>query len=360
MRKLLVLAVAGLIVATLYLLRGDIAVRLFAAGATSALGDDVLAGLPDGLHVALCGAGGPLADPERAGPCVAVVAGRRLFVVDAGSGGARNLARMGYPAGRIDTVLLTHYHSDHIDGLGELALQRWVQGNHTGPLPVIGPDQRGQGGVAEVVAGFNRAYAQDAAYRNAHHGDTVAPLSGRGMVANGFVLPGPGELRVVHDADGVTVEMLAVDHAPVHPAAGYRFTYKGRTVLISGDTSRSDNLTDFASGVDLLVHDALAPQLVAILNQAATDAGAAGLARITADIPDYHASPLQAAGIAREAGVGHLLLYHVVPPPRLPGLEAAFLDGVEEVFPAHTLGRDGTAFSLPAGSREIILTSRGL
>ena len=84
--------------------------------------------LTDGLHLALCGAGGPMPAPKASGPCVVVVAGKELFIVDAGTDGPRNILRMGYQLGDIDAVFLTHFHSDHIDGLGELGTLRWAAG----------------------------------------------------------------------------------------------------------------------------------------------------------------------------------------------------------------------------------------
>jgi ribonuclease Z len=99
----------------------------------------LLASLPDGLHAGLCGSGSPLPDPTRAGPCVFVIAGKRVYVVDAGEGSPRKLALMGLSPGLIDTILLTHFHSDHIGGLGEMMLQRWASASHTDPVAVIGP-----------------------------------------------------------------------------------------------------------------------------------------------------------------------------------------------------------------------------
>ena len=165
---------------------------------------------------------------------------------------------------------------------------------------------------------------------------------------------------MVFEGAGLTVEMIAVDHLPVSPAVGYKFSYKGRTALISGDTDKSANLEKFAQGIDLLVHEALAPNIVGLMNKVASEQGLASMAKITADIIDYHASPVEAAETARDAGVGHLLYYHVVPPLILPGMEAAWLEGVDAVFSDYTLGADGTAFSLPAGSDEIRMTSTGL
>ena len=355
MKKIVIVVVLAAIGLLVYSQRATLVERIFERGMASRLGADVTADFPDGLHLALCGAGGPLPAPKASGPCVAIVAGRDLFVVDAGTDGLRNLGRMGYPAGSIDALFLTHFHSDHIDGLGEFATIRWVGAANTEPLPVYGPE-----GVEAVVDGFNAAYAQDVEYRHEHHGDTVAPTSGAGMRAMPFEEPADGKLVTIYQNGDLTVEALKVDHEPVNPAVGYLFRYKGRSILVSGDTAQSDNITRFAKDVDLLVHEALAPNLVGIMNAAAEKMGNAILAKVTIDIPDYHASPVEAAETARDAGVGHLLYYHIVPPLVIPGQEAVWLNGAEDVFPDYTVGQDGTAFSLPAGSKEIIQTSTGL
>lgn len=322
--------------------------RLFERGMAAQFDDE----LEDGLHVLLCGAGGPLAHPDRSGPCVAVQAGKQLLVFDAGTNGARNLFRLRVNTGTINALFLTHFHSDHIDGLGEMAMTRWVQLANTSPLPVIGPE-----GVARVVDGFNQAYTQDSIYRQAHHGDAVAPLSGTGMQSVESPVPGIGDKVTVYAKGDVSVEMFAVDHSPVSPAVGYLVTYKDRRVLISGDTTVSENVIQFSRGVDLLVHEALSAKLVGMMHDAALVNGNAILAKITTDIPDYHTTPVEAAQIARDAGVGHLLFYHVVPAMPLPGMEDVFLQGVGEVFEPHTLGEDGTLISMPTGSDITVVQS---
>ncbi len=344
-----------LISALVYSQRTVIVERIMAKGLEKRMATNAVASLEDGLHLALCGAGGPMPAPKASGPCVAVVAGQRLFVVDAGTDGVRNLGRMGYPSGRIEAVFLTHFHSDHIDGLGELAMIRWISAANTAPLPVYGPD-----GVQSVVEGLNTTYTLDAEYRNIHHGDSVAPLSGTGMVAKPFPQPALGELQTLIDNGDLKIEALAVDHSPIKPAVGYRFTYKGRSLLISGDTVKLPNVEKFAQGVDLLVHEALAPNLLIMMSEAASKAGNQVMAKVTHDVLNYHTSPVEAAEIARDAGVGHLLYYHIVPPLVFPGQEILFLNGAEKIYSDYTIGVDGTAFSLPAGSNEIIQTSSGL
>ena len=356
MKKTLLIALAIIAIGLLaYSQRATIATRVMEKGLEARMGANMIDTLEDGLHLALCGAGGPMPAPKASGPCVVVVAGKQMFVVDAGTDGLRNISRMGYQPADIEAVFLTHFHSDHIDGLGETATIRWASGAHTSPLPVHGPE-----GVQQVVDGFNTAYGFDADYRHAHHGDTVAPLSGAGMVAKSFTKPGAGELVTLYSTGDLTVEALAVDHSPVEPAVGYRFTYKDRSLLITGDTVKLANIEKFASGVDLLVHEALAPNLVGMMHEAGAKTGNQVMAKITADIPDYHASPVEAAETARDAGVGHLLYYHIVPPLVFPGQDILYLNGAGDIFPNYTIGQDGVSFSLPAGSDEIILTREGL
>jgi ribonuclease Z len=345
-----------------YMWRGEIALAVMKRTVAAALSADPVADLPDGLHVGLCGAGSPLPDALRSGPCVAVVAGRRLFVVDAGDGAARNLQRMALPPGSIEAVLLTHFHSDHIDGLGALMLQRWVAGTNTTPLPIHGPQ-----GVDAVVAGFNAAYAQDRGYRIAHHGPQVAPPGGFGGLARPFATTASTpftraadvpDVVVISDGD-LKVTAFPVSHAPAEPAVGYSFAYKGRKVVISGDTTPSPRVEAAARGADLLVHEALAPNLVGVLEQGARAAGRTSLEKIFKDIIDYHTTPEQAADIAQRAGVGYLLLHHIVPALPLGALEQPFLGTSRTRFSGPIkVGRDGDFISMPIGTKAITATSR--
>lgn len=348
------LIVVAVTAALLFALRRPITLELVRHQVHEQLAHSWFQQLPDGLYVLLCGAGGPMPDPQRAGPCTVVIAGQHVFVVDAGPGSIANILRSGIPIGQVEAAFLTHFHSDHIGALGELMLQRWVNGRHQQPLPVYGPP-----GTAEVVAGFNQAYQLDAGYRTAHHGPKIAPPEGAGGIARPFATPAPGEGLVVLSAEGLTVTAFRVDHGPVDPAVGYRFDYRDRSVVISGDTLPTANLVRFAKGADLLIHEALSPKLLAIVGRQAKATSHANLAQIMHDVINYHSTPRQAAMQAKRAGVGALLLNHITPPLPIRPLQGIFLDGVDKIFQGQVeLGHDGTWVALPAGSDAIEFDSR--
>lgn len=309
------------------------------------VGSDPSASLPDGLHVYVCGSGSPLPDPARAGPCLGVLAGDRAFLFDVGGGSIRRLTRMGFPTGRTEKLYLSHLHSDHFDGLGELMVGAWVGGSRSTPLPVAGPP-----GVAEITDGFNAAYRIDSTYRMAHHGPAVANPAGYGLAPEVIDLPaGPGARAVLLDEGDLQITAFLVNHSPVEPAYGFRIDYKGRSAVISGDTVYSDNLVSVAEGADILFHEALNPEMVAAMSQAAGEAGAAPLSKVFADILDYHASPVDAARAAEAAGVERLVIYHIVPPLPSKLLYPVFLKGTGAAYAGRIdVGEDGTLYSLPA------------
>jgi ribonuclease Z len=159
----------------------------------------------------------------------------------------------------------------------------------------------------------------------------------------------------VVDKDGVRITAFKVDHKPVVPAVGYRFDYRGRSLVVSGDTAYSESLLKYSRGADVLLHEASQASLLKMMNAEYRASSNARLGKITADIPGYHSTPEDAAKIASEAGVRHLMLYHILPP--LPSsfiLHHVFLGDAKEYYAGPiTIGVDGMLISLPANSNEI-------
>jgi ribonuclease Z len=298
---------------------------------------------PD-LHVVLCGTGSPLPDPSRAAACTAVAAGGELVLVDVGPGSWEVVDLANLPTAALSAVLLTHFHSDHIGDLGEATTQSWIAGRPR-PLDVYGPP-----GTVRVVQGFQEAYAADVGYRVAHHGDATLPRAAAGAVAHEVPIGAePTADATVFERNGLRVTMFRVDHAPIDPAVGYRFDFAGRSVVVSGDTRKSASVVEHARGADLLIHEALQPEMVLRVPRVAEGLGLTRVAKLAGDIVNYHTSPVEAAEVARDAGVPHLVLTHLVPAPNNILTRRLFLRGVGDVYTGEvTLGVDGAEFTLPA------------
>ncbi len=298
--------------------------------------------LDDGqLHVVLCGTAAALPDPDRAGPCTAILADGEFLLIDAGPGSWRVLDRLNLPVARLSALLLTHLHSDHIGEVGEAIEQSWIAGRRT-PLPVYGPP-----GTDDVVAGFAQAYRRDVGYRVAHHGAEAMPGDAAPAIAHVLPPPSGTDAAPVFARNGVEVQVFRVEHAPVDVAYGYRISWRGRTVVISGDTTKSESVIVNARGADLLLHEALAASMTGRAVERAAALGIARIAKLAGDVADYHSTPVEAAEVAQAAGVGRLVYTHIFPP--LPNAVARrlFLAGTAEAFAGpQVLGEDGMRFDL--------------
>jgi len=313
---------------------------------TAPLGDDA-------LRVAICGSSAPLPSADRAKACVAVFAGGKFWIVDSGPESTENLVLWGIPLSEIGGVLLTHFHSDHLGDLGELQLQSWAGGRRE-PLAVYGGP-----GIEGVVEGFNLAYRLDQGYRTEHHGESVMPSSAWGMVAKTVVLDGePTAARdrsaIVHDDGELRITALEVDHAPIAPAYAYRFDYRGRSVVVTGDLKYHRPLVAGAKDADLLVSEAISRTMTKSLEDAAHAVSRDRTAAIMHDVQDYHISPEEAATIANDAGVGLLVYYHLLPAPDGALPRRLFAQGVDAVRPdGWTIADDGSLYTLPLGTDAI-------
>jgi ribonuclease Z len=307
----------------------------------------------DALRVAICGSSAPLASAARAKACVAVFAGGKFYVVDVGPESVENLVLWGMPLSSVGGVLLTHFHSDHIGDLGELNLQTWA-GGRPAPMTVYGGP-----GVERIVAGFNDAYRIDQGYRTAHHTDAVMPAATWPMVArtvelSGEATPAKNRTGLVLDDGALRITAIEVDHAPITPAYAYRFDYKGRSVLVTGDLKMHEPLAVSARGVDVMVSEAISYTMTRSLGAGAKSGGRDRAAKIMHDIEDYHIKPEQAAQIANEAGVKLLVFYHLLPAPDgwLP--RRVFEQGISQARNGDwTIADDGSLYTLPIGSTGI-------
>ena len=208
------------------------------------------------FRVTLLGTGVPTPRPDRFGPSTLIEAGDQKLLIDAGRGAAIRLFQIGIPIGRIDALLLTHFHSDHTSGIPDIWLTGWLEshfGTRRRPFQVLGPT-----GAKALMANLEKAYAADIEIRTA---DEKLPREGVAVAVEEFNSDG-----AIYQKNGVSVIAFEVDHGDlIKPAYGYRIEYGGRSVVISGDTRFNENVIKFGTGADLLIHEvAIArPELMA-------------------------------------------------------------------------------------------------
>ena len=163
---------------------------------------------------------------------------------------------------------------------------------------------------------------------------------------------------IENEADnGLKITAFKVTHEPIEPALCYRFDYKGRSLVISGDTSYDENLALNSENADVLIAEAQANHIINIMQEALLERDPnQPLVKVLEDIKTYHMTPIEAAKLANMANVGHLIFYHLTPAPRNRIMENVFVRGVDEIRTDWTLSKDGTFVVLPVGTEEINLS----
>jgi ribonuclease BN (tRNA processing enzyme) len=238
--------------------------------------------------------GGPRPRKSSSAPAQVIVANGTPYVVDCGNGVARQLVFAGVPLPTLRHIFITHQHSDHTADYGNLIWLAWAAGLKTrvdswGPPP-----------LERMTRLFFDMNAYDINTRVADEGRVpLAPL------VHVHELTGGG---VVMQDENVKVTAALVAHPPVVPAFAFRFDASDRSIVISGDTARSDNLVKLARGADVLVHEAL--YLPAVDRLVASVANASTLRK---HLIDSHTAVEDCGRAAATAGVKTLVLSHLVP-----------------------------------------------
>lgn len=276
-----------------------------------------------GTRLILLGTGGgPRPKVSHMASAQAIIVNDGVHVVDCGDGVARQLVMAGIPLPSLRHVFITHHHSDHNADYGNLLLLSWASGLRT-RVDTWGPPP-----LERITRLFLEMSDFDIETRIADEGRVpLAPL----VHAHERV-----ESGVVMSDENVRVSCAIVDHPPVTPAFAYRFDSADRSIVISGDTNRSDNLIELARGADVLVHEALyvpaVDRLVARIPNAST---------LKQHIIDSHTAAEDCGKVATAAGVKTLVLSHLVPPDDPEVTEQMWIDAAGAHFSGEiVVGRD--------------------
>lgn len=344
-KYLVLITVSLFIVVTLSLKNHFIQDKLLEVGISNVANINVLPD-EDALTAIVCGSRSPIPDPNRAEACILIKAGTNIYLFDSGNGSTENLDKWNIPYDKVEAVLYTHLHSDHISEIADVHQRTWINGGRDSKLKVYGPK-----GVQLLTDGIELAYTKDYFFRNAHHGDILAPIDIAGFNTHTVDLKNP----VLIDDGDLKITAFSVSHDPVDPALGYRIDYKGRSVSISGDTIYDENLVTNSKDVDILFHESMSLELLDIINKLAKQVGNTVAEIVTIDILDYHTPILDVVKAAKEANVRHLIFYHHLPAPRNQIMEDIMYRNVDDIIDDWTASHDGTRVILPVDSSEIVI-----
>lgn len=247
---------------------------------------------PRSRLVLLGTAGGPTPKVERSAPAQAVVVDDDVYLVDAGSGVGRQLVRAGLDIDRIRVVAVTHHHSDHVADAGLVLLLAWGTGL-TSDVQVIGPT-----GTKRMMESYLEFADADLRARTT---DEARPRLERLIEVTDV---GDG---VVYEDAKVRISACHVTHPPME-ALAYRIDTPDRSYVFSGDTTPNRDLVDLARGADILVHEVMhLPSIDSLVDAPGAPSG------LRSHLLASHTSTADVGSIAREAGVGTLVLTHLVP-----------------------------------------------
>jgi ribonuclease Z len=254
------------------------------------------------LAFTFLGTGAPPVSLRRGGPAHLVEAGGISVLIDCGSGVSQRLVAAGHTGARIDALIVTHEHSDHLVDFYQLVVSSWHQGRDR-PWRVLAPAP-----ALANMRGQYEAFARERALRIAF--EKRPDATGLEVVFE-ELHEGP-----VAGLDALQVKAFLVDHRPVEPAFGLELSANGSRIVFSGDTRLTPSLERAAQGCDLLVCE------VFIDSQMPVVAGVRS-ALTVASVQSYHMTPAVVAGLALRSGAGALALTHLVP----PGADTAALAG---------------------------------
>jgi ribonuclease BN (tRNA processing enzyme) len=191
---------------------------------------------------------GPTPTVGRAQSSNLLIVNGAPYIIDAGDGVARRLTRLGTNFRSIDTIFITHPHSDHTSGLGAL-MSDIYDANRTGPVNIYGPP-----GTGASVQGLLDYLMVNSDIRISD-GTKIVPAN---KIFSGH---DTGAGKIFQDAN-VTVTAAENTHFHFQPGSpgygkyksySYRFDAHDRSLVFTGDTGPSDAVMLLAKGADLLV-----------------------------------------------------------------------------------------------------------
>jgi ribonuclease BN (tRNA processing enzyme) len=279
-------------------------------------------------------AGGPVPRASRAQSANLLIVNGTPYLIDAGDGTTRRLAKLHFNFRTLGTVFITHGHNDHTGGLGMVLSSAWTA-QRTAPIDVYGPP-----GTEALIKAAIAYYGLDAEIRISDGSRTVP-------IEKVFFGHDVGTGLVYQDANikVTAVENSHFHHHPGSPAYGrhksysYRFETPNRVIVFTGDTGESDAVTALARDADILVTEIVSVEDVKEARirdgrwQAMSEREQTEYIR---HMVEEHLTPRQIGTMAARAGVKTVVISHLTPRPDSDDY-TAWADEVRKSFSGQVL-----------------------
>jgi ribonuclease BN (tRNA processing enzyme) len=260
------------------------------------------------MEVVVLGSGGPRAFGRAGSSYIVVLDGKPRILVDAGPGAFLRIGELNLDLNAVDTVLLTHLHIDHSGDLAAFFNARALTSDGPITYRIFGPDGAGlfpkTSRFVDLLVGSDGAFAYQKTF-GARESFAVRDLA---------ISLDSARTKIV-DEEGLVAEEIATHHGDC-PSVAYRISYRGVSVVFSGDMDASalPNLVQLAKNADLLVFNC------AVLDPPGSPS----------QLYDLHTPPKKIGEAARDSGVKSLLLSHTA--PDVEGREGAVRKSIRAAF----------------------------
>jgi ribonuclease BN (tRNA processing enzyme) len=241
------------------------------------------------VEVVVLGSGGPRALGRAASSFLVLLDGTPRVLVDCGPGAFLRIGEMNLDLQKVDTILLTHLHIDHSSDLPAFFLARGLTAGGPIVFRVFGPDGAGDfpktTRFVDLLLGKDGAFA----YQKTFGADETFEVHDLAIKLD------TPQTKIV-DEGGLVIEEIATHHDDC-PSVAYRISYKGESVIFSGDMNATalPNLEQLAKNADLLVFNCAVldpPESPALLYE-------------------FHTPPRKIGEAAQASAVKALLLSHI-------------------------------------------------